>query len=144
MKDLAVGLVVTVILIAFFSSAGYQSDMDQTLGPVGKHPGDSGPVLPGGGSEQVAAVAAPEPRRPTEPDPTDQETAERKTTPAEAAQETQPTTEQEESETMNDSLLLIWNGVAAVLIGETMAIILATVVLKLATAWMKIKGDKDD
>ena len=120
MKNLIISIVIILVLTLAFS-AQYIPDLFSPIGNYGtEYPGDSGVTMPGSGAEP-AEIFSPE-ITPTQ------------TTAEPAAAETQARTEPpqeftKENEPMNDMLLGFWHGVAAVLIGETAALIIATVIL---------------
>ena len=120
MKNFIISIVIILVLITVFSVFGI-TGVFPPIGNYGtEYPGDSGVTMPGSGAEP-AEIFSPE-ITPTQ-------------TQAEpAAAETQAPTEPpqeftKENEPMNDMLLGLWHGVAAVLIGETAALIIATAIL---------------
>lgn len=127
MQDFIIGIILTVILAVLFSAL-CPAPVDSALPASGygpQYPGDSGPVLPGGGAlpAEVSASAS------------DTERQEPPTAPEETQQTTQPAQEVQTTTGGNNhmsEMLAFWHGVAAVLIGATAA-------LAIATAWMKIQ-----
>ena len=123
-KDLVISLLVTVVLILLFSR--FPEDMPPLLdGNSPKYPGDSGTVLPGNGTE-IVEVITPETQQPTE------SATEEDNEPTVTSEEILTELSEEKQNSMNDIVLAFWHGVATVLIGETVA-------LMVAIAWMKIR-----
>ena len=108
------------------------------LPPIGnygtEYPGDSGVTMPGSGAE-LAEISSTEitqtqtPQTQTKAEPAAAETQVPPEPPKESAKENEP---------MNDMLLVFWHGVAAVLIGESAALIIAITCLR-AVIRKKIK-----
>lgn len=103
-----------------------------------KQNGDSGLILPGGGNEMASASI--------EPGSIPEQTEETEVVVSKIEITTDATVSEMESvvtsekltegkSNMNDIVLSFWHGVATVLIGETVA-------LMVAVAWMKIRGGK--
>ena len=134
MKNLLLALAITAALIGLFSWMDYRQPIELGNGYVPKHKGDSGLILPGGGNEMANASiepgSIPEQTVAYKNSATEARTEERKTESEETTKELK-----EEHNRMNDIVLSFWHGVATVLIGETVA-------LMVAVAWMKIRGGK--
>jgi hypothetical protein len=153
-KDVVIAVVVTLILIGIFSTGRFPAGILPPMGNIGtQYPGDSGLVLPGGGSEMAEVVIQPEAKRTEARDPSESTYEAEARDPSESTYETEARdpsestyeTEEDaplvieikEENKMDNVLLAFWHGVATVLIGETVA-------LMVAIAWMKIKkGDKN-
>lgn len=130
MKVFIQSLIVTAGLIILFSVSDFQVEVFTPSGSYGiQYFGDSGPVLPGGGTDIAEAVAQPEADR--------MEKQELSENTDEANAETQIETEiqteikMEVQNKMGDMMLAFWHGVAAVLIGETAALMVAIAYLKI-------------
>lgn len=148
MKNLIIALVLTIALSVYFSCFGYcPAETTKQNGFGTQHKGDSGLIIPGDGELLADTVIEPEsmPER-SEHERTDEAEVNEV---AEASEETTEETSEETSEEihteiltkeknkMGGMLISFWHGVAAVLIGETSA-------LMVAIAWMKIRGGKDE
>ena len=127
-------MIATLILIAFFSSIYTPFEPVSSVGYGDKKPGDSGMVLPGKGSKP-AEIMSESPQN---------KTAEKTDSFVVTSEETEPTEENEEihTETIKEEhnkvdglMLAFWHGVAAVLIGEASALLVAL-------AWSKIRGNE--
>lgn len=132
MKDLLISALVTVVLILLFSIVCFPEDMPQRMdGNSPKYPGDSGAVLPGNGSDSVEVIL-PESQQPSETEGEIESTA--------ASEEIHTEITKEKEDSMNEltaaALIGAAAGVAAVLLGETAALLVAA-------AWKKIRGGKD-
>lgn len=138
MKNFLFALAITAALIGLFSWMDYRQPIELGNGYVPKHKGDSGLILPGGGNEMANASI--------EPGSIQEQTAETEVVVSKIEITTDATVSEMESvvsskkiteeHNMNDIVLSFWHGVATVLIGETVA-------LMVAVAWMKIRGGKD-
>jgi hypothetical protein len=135
MKDLIIAAVLLMALIINFSFCGY-SPMEIVNGSGTHQKGDSGLIVPGKGDALAKTIIEPEsiPERSERAD---------KAETAEVTEVTEVTSEVIHTENirkdkvkMEGMLISFWHGVAAVLIGETSA-------LMVAIAWMKIRGNKD-
>ena len=129
MKNLIYTLVLTVALTAFFSCLGYYpTKTKENIGSGTQYKGDSGLIIPGDGElladTIIESESTPEPSQGMEE--TKEETKETEETSKETSKEVK------EKNKMDGMLLSFWHGVAAVLIGET-------VCLMVACAWMKIR-----
>ena len=123
-KDLVISLLATVLLILLFSR--FPEDMPPVYdGNSPKYPGNSGTVLLGYGTE-IAEVVIPESQESTEG------ATEEDNEPTVASEEVHIEITKEEQKSMNEIVLAFWHGVAAVLIGEASALLVAV-------AWMKIR-----
>lgn len=138
MKNLIISIVLLIALIFYFSCFGY-SPMETTNpdGYAPRHKGDSGLIIPGDG-ELLAEVSfepesAPERLERTE----DEQTGE-----AEVTEITETVTEEtseeihtenitKEKNKMDGVVIAFWHGVAAVLIGEASALMVAIALLKI-------------
>lgn len=128
MKDFVIACIVSAILILVFSTVCFPEDILPSLGGFGsQHPGDSGMVLPGKGAKPAEVIMQSEANGTDECEPPG--------VTNEIKKDIQTENVKEEQEYMGDMMLVFWHGVAAVLLGETAA-------LMVATAWMKIKGCK--
>ena len=139
MKNFMFALAITAALIGLFSWMDYRQPLELTgNGYVPKHKGDSGLILPGGGNEMANASI--------EPGSIPEQTEETEVVVSKIEITTDATVSKMESvvssekitegkSNMNDIVLSFWHGVATVLIGETVA-------LMVAVAWMKIRGGK--
>lgn len=132
MKNLIYTLVLSIALTVFFSCLGYYpTETKENIGSGTQYKGDSGLIIPGDG--ELLADTIIEPENATEPSQGMEETKEE--THTETIRNYNKTITKEKNN-MDGMLLSFWHGVAAVLIGET-------VCLMVACAWMKIrKGDK--
>lgn len=138
MKNFIITLVLTAALIALFSSFDPRQPATNADGYGPKHRGDSGLVLPGDGDQMAEANFKTAPA----PDPVEEQAVgDKKATTKEVSQEIQAESQETSEELkkgendMYNIVLSFWHGVATVLIGETVA-------LMVAIAWMKIKGGK--
>lgn len=130
MRDLLTAIILTVVLAVLLSlSAPGAVDSTQPADGYGpQYPGDSGPVLPGGAALPAEASASASDTERQEPPAAPEET-QQTTQPVQTAQAVQATTG---GNNHMSEMLAFWHGVAAVLIGATAA-------LAVATAWMKIQ-----
>lgn len=135
MKDFVASVLLTGILIIIFSVVCFPEDALPLLGGIGtEHPGDSGLIIPGDGDLVAKTII----ERENAQEPTvayeKKSTADKIEAVQETSEETQETTKEikEERNKMGDIMLAFWHGVATVLIGETVA-------LMVAIAWLKIK-----
>ena len=141
MKDVFIGLILTLVLIAFFSSI-YTPFEPVVWGSGDKKPGDSDMVLPGKGAKPAESMSE-SPQNKTE-EKTDSVGDENDSTDGATADKTESvayevlTTEKikEEHNKVDGLMLAFWHGVGAVLIGEASALLVAL-------AWSKIRGGKD-
>ena len=135
MKDVFIGLILTLVLIAFFSSI-YTPFEPIVWGSGDKKPGDSDMVLPGKGAKP-AEIMSESPQNKTE-EKTDSfvVTSEDPTEESEATSEATSEAIKEEHNKVDGLMLAFWHGVGAVLIGEASALLVAL-------AWSKIRGGKD-
>ena len=138
MKNFLFALAITAALIGLFSWMDYRQPMEPGNGSGTKHKGDSGLILPSGGNEMANASI--------EPGSIPEQTAETEVVVSKIEITTDATVSEMENvvssekitegkSNMNDIVLSFWHGVATVLIGETVA-------LMVAVAWMKIRGGK--
>lgn len=136
-KDFVIALVVTVALIIGFSSGVFPEDIFPPIGNIGtEYPGDSGMIIPGGGDEiaevDVQADVQAEPVEPVEAEiRASSESADEVL--SEIQTEIKIDIETEDNK-MGDIMVSFWHGVAAVLIGETAAIMVAIAYLKIRLA----------
>jgi hypothetical protein len=126
-------------LVAAFSFSDYRpTEKPNGNGYGTKHKGDSGLILPGDGEEMANTNIEPEsiPELPEKTEVAYKNTATEETT-EERKSESEETTKEnkEEHNKVNEMIIAFWHGVAAVLIGEASA-------LMVAFAWMKIRGGK--
>lgn len=130
MRNLVYTLGLAILLIVFFSCLGYyptQSEKGDGYSP--KYEGDSGLIALGIG--ELMAEADTRPGAAQEP------TVGEELTPTVSEMEmVQTEIITKEKNGMDGMLLSFWHGVAAVLIGET-------VCLMVAAAWMKIRRSHD-
>lgn len=128
MKNFIISIVITLALICYFSFCGCTPMETQSAdGYTPRYKGDSGPIIPGDGD--LLADSIIEPGNTTEPP---QSMGETEKTITETMTKTNKTITREKNK-MDGIVLSFWHGVATVLIGETVA-------LMVAVAWMKIKG----
>lgn len=125
MKDFVISLILIVILTLLFSTVPLgevlpSGGIDGTL-----RPGDSGMILPGGDAG-IAEVDVRREERVEEPSETSDGTDE-----AETGEQIPVEIEMEVQTKMDNMWLFFWYGVVAVLLGETVA-------LMVAAAWMRI------
>lgn len=132
MKNLIYTLVLSIALTVFFSCLGYYpTETKEDIGSGTQYKGDSGLIIPGDG--ELLADTIIEPESTPEPSQGMEETEEE--TQTETIRNYNKTITKEKNN-MDGMLLSFWHGVAAVLIGET-------VCLMVACAWMKIRrGEK--
>ena len=118
----------TIALAMIFSIGCFSEDVLPPIGCTGReYPGDSGTVLPGDGADFVKITTIS----------TTERTGENRVSDA-VNEETQTnyTNDTKEGYTnVNELLIAFWHGVATVLIGETVA-------LMVAVAWLKIGVNK--
>lgn len=134
MKELFIYLILTLVLIAFFSSIYTPFEPVSWGGFGNKKPGDSGMVLPGKGSEPVEIMSESPQNKTAEKTDSFVVTSE-ETEPTEEIEATSEVTNEvtkEKHNKMNGMIIAFWHGVAAVLIGEASALLVAF-------AWMKIR-----
>ena len=138
MKNFVLALILTAALIALFSSFDYRPTEKPTGNGYGtQHKGDSGLIIPGDGEFPANTFIEPE----TIPEQAEGEQATgsevTKVTTEETQSVSEETTEElkEDHNKVNEMIIAFWHGVAAVLIGEASA-------LMVAFAWMKIRGGK--
>lgn len=137
MKDFFIALLVTVVLVAIFSSIPAPiEELTKGNGIGTEVPGDSGMVLPGKGSEPAEVIMSESRCEPT----VEVITSESQCEPdVEVIENCLDQTEDARGEiSMNDMLVSFWCGVAAVLIGETSALMVAIALMKI-----KIRGDRN-
>lgn len=131
MKNFIIAVVLLIALslyFSFFCNAPVETALQNGFGT--QYKGDSGLIIPGDGDSLANTIIEPE--NAPEPLQSMEETEVTKVT--EISEET--TKEIKEVHNKMDGILLsFWHGVATVLIGETVA-------LMVAIAWMKIKGCK--
>lgn len=130
MKNFIIAVVLLIALSIYFSfygNAPVETAFQNGFGTQRK--GDSGLIIPGDGD--LLANTIIEPENALEPSQGMEETEE---TITETITNYNKTTTKEKNN-MDGILLSFWHGVATVLIGETVA-------LMVAIAWMKIKGCK--
>lgn len=146
MKNFVIAVILTAALIALFSWIDYRQQMFdcvnywQQTEPTGngsgtKRKGDSGLIIPGDGEEMANASIEPGsiPELPVETEATEKFAH----TSVKSVCENYDQNQQEITEEYNNmNILEFWHGVAAVLIGEASA-------LMVAFAWMKIRGKND-
>jgi hypothetical protein len=134
MKNLIIAVLLLISLSLYFSFFG-NATAETALhnGPGTQYKGDSGLIIPGDGDSLantiVEADNAPERTEQAE----ESEIVTEVTVSETEMVQTEITTK--EKNNMDGILLSYWHGVATVLIGETVA-------LMVAIAWMKIKGCK--
>jgi hypothetical protein len=133
MKDVFIGLILTLLLIAFFSSIYTPFEPVSSVGYGDKKPGDSGMVLPGKGSKPAEIMSESPQNKTAEKTDSFVVTSEE---PTEESEEIHTETIKEEQNKVDGLMLAFWHGVAAVLIGEASALLVAF-------AWTKIRGGKD-
>ena len=135
MKDFFISLLVLALLILLFSTATFPEDTAPMLAGIGKqYPGDYGMVLPGGGADIAEVVTETAAHRAQTHKPSEGTDEAKKGT---------KTKNEMEAQNKMDGMLDYWAGVATVLIGETVALMVAAAWMKIATAWMKTRGGKD-
>lgn len=129
MKNFVISVMLLIALSLYFSCCGnapLETAVHNSFGT--QYKGDSGLVVPGDGDLLADAIII-EPELVPEPSQTIEETKEEKAISKEL------TPKEKENNNMEGMLLSFWHGVAAVLIGETVA-------LMIALAWMKIKKNQ--
>lgn len=134
MKELFISLIATLVLIAFFSSIYTPFEPVSSVGYGDKKPGDSGMVLPGKGSKP-AEIMSESPQNKTAEKTDSFVVTSEETEPTEESEEIHTETIKEEQNKVDGLMLAFWHGVAAVLIGEASALLVAL-------AWSKIRGGK--
>lgn len=122
MKDTILAVLILTALVLVFSTEPVGEPAADSGGVWAKRPGNSGTVLPGGGDQMAEDTAESQENRETKRNPAGE--------PAKGAAENCERKETEGTEEMN-GWLYFWCGVTAVLMGETVA-------LMVAAAWMKI------
>ena len=127
MKDIVLTVLITVALVAGFSTHGSLVESETTPKGYGTQiQGDAGMVIPGDGTEPVMATIPPE----SEP------IAETQTTESESESEPIAPDMQiniipkKEETNMTDIIVAFWHGVAGVLLGEAAAILIALALAK--------------
>lgn len=135
--DFVVSLILTIVLIVCFSYFRC-CPMERQNGPGVQQKGDSGLILPGEGEEMAEVNFVTDNKAGDKKEPTadKNEVVVSKTENTTKAKSEETTQEiKEEQKKVEGLVLSFWHGVAAVLIGETVA-------LMVACAWMKIRGGK--
>lgn len=142
MKNFVIAVMLLIALSLYFSCCG-NTPLETALqnGFGTQYKGDSGLIIPGDGDSLANTIIepenAPEPSVADKKKATDEETPVTEVTEVTVSEteivQTKITTK--EKNNMDGILLSYWHGVATVLIGETVA-------LMVAIAWMKIKGCK--
>lgn len=136
MKNFLFALAITAALIGLFSWMDSRQPLEMGNGYVPKHKGDSGLILPGDGNEMANASIEPW-SSPEQELATDNSVGDKLTPTADKTEAVATSEKITEEHNMNDIVLSFWHGVATVLIGETVA-------LMVAVAWMKIRCAKMD
>lgn len=137
MKNLILALSITAVLFSLFSCLDYRpTEKPNGYGYGTKYKGDSGLILPGNGEEMENTSIEPG----SIPELVEKEVVSKMEIATEATvSETESVAANEkiteEHNKMNEMIIAFWHGVAAVLIGEASA-------LMVAFAWMKIRGGK--
>lgn len=132
MKDFFCSILLVAVLSSALSFVNFSAIPMPGNGMGPKRPGNSGMVLPGKGAEP-ARVHSQELSRNDRPSGNRIRTAEETADPEDNARSEN---EMEEGKAMDEIMIAFWHGVAAVLIGETSALLVAL-------AWSKIRGGKD-
>ena len=136
MKNIIIAVVLLIALsiyFSFFGNAPVETALQNGFGT--QHKGDSGLIIPGDGDSLANTIIEPE--NASEPSRGMEETEVTKVTEV-TVSETEMVQKEittKEKNNMDGILLSFWHGVATVLIGETVA-------LMVAVAWMKIRGGK--
>lgn len=132
MKNLIYTLVLFLVLTIFFSCLGYYpTETKENISSGTQYKGDSGLIIPGDGELLADTIIEPE----STPEPSQGMEETKEETQTETIRNYNKTITKEKNK-MDGMLLSFWHGVAAVLIGET-------VCLMVACAWMKIRrGEK--
>lgn len=134
--DLIISIVLTIVLIVCFSHIrNFPEEKLHGDGYVPTFEGDSGLILPGDGEEMANTSIEPGsiPEFPEETEATEKFIHTSAESVCEFYEQTQIITR--EKNEVNEMIIAFWHGVAAVLIGEASA-------LMVAFAWMKIRGGK--
>lgn len=135
MKNFVIAVMLLIALSLYFSCCGntpLETALHNSFGT--QYKGDSGLIIPGDGDSLANTIIEPEnASEPLEAFATDNSIGD-KMSPTVAKNATTEITTKEKNN-MDGILLSFWHGVATVLIGETVA-------LMVAIAWMKIKGGK--
>lgn len=125
MKDSLISLALTIALVALFSFVDCPIESTRESGSGTQFKGDSGLIIPGDGDLLADTIIEPE----STPELPEDQTAETEAT--EVTKDIHTEIIKEEQNKMDGMLIAFWHGVAAVLIGETIA-------LMVAMAWVKI------
>ena len=137
MKDFLIAVVGTFVL-SLVLSVFYTSDLYPAQNGFGtQYPGESGVVLPGGGAlpaQVIPEASDEEPQTETGPAREEIPAATDQTTTCEECEEYEG---KEADSNMGELLISFWHGVAAVLIGETCALAMAAVWLRMKMAQLK-------
>ena len=135
MKNFIIAVVLLIALSIYFSFfCNTPGEIALQNGFGTQYKGDSGLIIPGDGDSLANTIIEPEnASEPLETFATDNSVGD-KMSPTVAKNATTENTTKEKNN-MDGILLSFWHGVATVLIGETVA-------LMVAIAWMKIKGCK--
>lgn len=146
MKNFIQAMILTMVMIALVSYIDYRPEERANGGGSGmKRKGDSGLIIPGSGELMAEVSFEPmqaEKRENEPPEKTESSQAIKQATSDKTIEETQVTSEEiteelkEEHNKVNGMIIAFWHGVAAVLIGEASALLVAFV-------WMKIRGASD-
>ena len=145
MKNLIAALALIIALSAIFSCLDYRpmkTAISDGYGAMRK--GDSGPVIPGDGDQladvdilpqSVSELSEGELKEDESAEEAEATQAIKQVTSEESTQEHSEEAKEEQRK-MGEMVVVFWHGVAAVLIGESAA-------LMVAIAFMKIKGGKN-
>lgn len=132
MKDFIISLILIAMLNLLFSTA--PEDRLPSGGVGTQYPGDSGMVLPGGGADMAEVIVRKHVEERHESSVTSDEDKTESEIPAK--------TEMEVQKKMENMWLFFWYGVAAVLLGETVALMVAATWMRIYVR-MKTKGGKE-
>ncbi len=124
-KQFLISIAVIAILGVIFSASNFHAEIETPKGSGTQYKGDSGTVVPGNGADPVGVIM---PESLTKSEETDEAMSD-------VASEEIHEEVEEEQKIMDGMLYAFWHGVAAVLIGEASALVVAFV-------WMKIRGGK--
>ena len=143
LKNFLAAVIVLALLVVLFSVYGTPYDGPELNGNwkitslKSQRKGDSGLILPGDGEEMANTSIEPGsiPELPEETEATEKFIHTSAESVCEFYEQTQAKIISKEKNKVNEMIIAFWHGVAAVLIGEASA-------LMVAFAWMKIRGGK--
>lgn len=130
MKILLISLAILLSLSIAFSTVNFPGESMTPKGSGTQHKGDSGLVIPGNGDKMAELNFVTDNKVGGKKTPTDEKISTVQKESEEISEELK-----EEHSKVDGLIIAFWHGVGAVLVGEAYALLVAS-------AWMKIRGDK--